>query len=258
MNKSWIIAHKDLSSYFRSWVGVLVFTFFFVIAGVFFSLLVLSYGKISDEVVQNAYQGMEGIQLTHFIFGSFFLNLGVVLIFLIPLISMRVFSEEQKNETLELLFTYPLSDFDIVWGKFLGLVSFFVMLTVPTILYVFLLCWLGVDLDWGPVLVGYLGLGLLGMSYLSLGMFMSSLTESQIVSAIMTFSVIVFLWALDWMAGLAPAQWAPLVTAFSPLGHYREFALGILDLSHILYFCFFCLYFLFLSLRSIERRNWKG
>jgi len=258
MEKAFALARKDLSSYFYSWAGVLIFTFFYLISGIFFSLLVLSYGKISDEAAHNAYQGVEGIQLTHFVYGSFFLNLAVVLMFLVPMMAMRVFSEERKRETLEMLFTYPLSDFDIVWGKFLGLVSFFSLLVLPTVLYVLILQWLGADLDWGTVFVGYVGFWLLGIAYLSLGLFMSSLTESQIVSALMTFGTIVGLWALDWVAGIVQGRWSQLVAVLSPLGHYREFALGIFDLSHILYFCFFCLYFLFLSLRSVERRNWKG
>ena len=118
--------------------------------------------------------------------------------------------------------------------------------------------WLGADLDWGSISVGYLGYVLLGMAYLSLGLFMSSLTQSQIVSAILSFGVLVLLWATDWVAGIIQGPWSQFVAMLSPLGHYREFALGILDLSHILYFCLFCLYFLFLTLRSIERRNWKG
>ena len=105
MEKSLVIAKKDFDSYFYSWVGVLIFTVFFLIAGIFFCLLVVSYGKISDEVVRNAYEGVTGMKLTHFIYGSFFLNLGVVMMFLAPLIAMRIFSEERKNETLELLFT---------------------------------------------------------------------------------------------------------------------------------------------------------
>ncbi len=258
MSKFLIVAKKDFHSYFHSWVGVLIFTVFFLIAGIFFSLLVISYGKITAEVAQNALQNVQGMKLTHFICGSFFLNLGVVMMFLAPLMSMRVLSEERKNETLELLFTYPLSDIDIVWGKYLGMLYFFAVLTLPTLVYIGLLMWLGANLDWGSIVAGYIGYGLLGMSFLSLGLFMSSLTQSQIVSAILSFGVLVILWAMDWIAGIAQGGWAHLFATLSPLGHYREFALGIFDLSHILYFCFFCFYFLFLTVRSIERRNWKG
>jgi ABC-2 type transport system permease protein len=258
MKNSFLLARKDIASYFHSWLGVLIFIFFFVIAGIFFSLLVLSYARISVEAARNTYEGIQGLNVTHFVFGSFFLNMSVILIFLVPLVSMRAFSEERKHQTLELLFTYPFSDFDIVWGKFLGLVGFFALLLLPTFGYLLLLYWLGATLDWGPILLGYLGFCLLGSTYLSVGLCVSSLTENQVISASVTFGCLILFWSLDWATGVAAEPWSQWISAISPLGHYREFALGILDLSRLVFFCFFLLYFLFLTLRSIEARNWKG
>ncbi|MCI0532046.1 MAG: ABC transporter permease subunit [candidate division Zixibacteria bacterium] len=258
MKNAFVLAVKDMASYFHSWVGVLVFVSFFLIAGVFFSFLVLSYARISFEAARNAYEGIEGLGLTRFVFSSFFLNLGSILIFLMPLITMRSFAEERRSQTLELLYTYPFSDFEIVWGKFLGMVWFFEILVLPTAGYILVLRWLGAQIDWGPILIGYLGFWLLGNAYISLGLFVSTLSESQVVSAIVTFSCLTVFWMLDWVTGLADGRWAHLIAALSPLGHYREFSLGILDLSNVVYFCFFHFFFLFLALRSIESRNWKG
>ena len=258
MRNAFVLARKDVAGYFRSWVGVLVFVSFLLIAGVFFALLVLSYARISFEAARNAYEGIEGLGLTRFVFSSFFLNLGSILIFLIPMISMRSIAEERHLQSLELLYTYPFSDFEIIWGKFLGMVWFFELLLIPTLGYLLILHWLGAQIDWGPVLVGYLGFWLLGTAYLSLGLFVSSLSESQVVSAIVTFCALTIFWMLDWVTGVADGHWAHFLSALSPLGHYRNFTLGILDLSSIVYFCFFHFYFLFLALRSIESRNWKG
>ncbi len=258
MKNAFALARKDFLSYFHSWTGVLLFFFFLLTAGMFFSLLVLSYAKISLDAAKQAFQGVEGLGLTRFVFGSFFINTAVVLVFIVPLLTMRAFAEERRQETLELLFTYPLSDFDIVWGKFLGLVWFFEMLTLPTLLYAFFVHSIGGELDWGPLACGYVGFWMLGMAYLSLGLFVSSISESPIVSAIITFSLLLLFWVLDWAVGVSDGMFAKILAAISPLAHFREFTVGVLDLRNIAYFLFFHIYFLFLTIRSIETRNWKG
>ncbi|MDP3921119.1 MAG: ABC transporter permease subunit [Candidatus Omnitrophota bacterium] len=258
MRRALVIARKEATSFFRSWSGTLIFAFFFLIAGIFFSLLLLSYAKLSFEASKTAYQGLEGIGLTRFVFGSFFLNFSMVLIFLVPILSMRTFSEERKTRTLELLFTYPLSDFDIVWGKFLGLVWIMEALLLPTLVYLGLIHWMGLTFDWGPVLMGYLGFWLLANAYLSLGLFVSSLTDSQVTSAMISFACLMVFWMFEWVAGVADGTVGQVFVALSPLSRYRNFTLGILDLSDIVYFCFFHFFFLFLTMRSVETRNWKG
>jgi len=196
--------------------------------------------------------------MTRFIYGSFFLNLGIMLMFIIPILSMRAFAEERKHRTLELLFTYPFSDFEIVWGKFLGMAWFFELMLLPTLGYFVLIHWLGGHLDIGPILIGYLGFWMLGNAYLALGLFVSAVSEDQTVSGVVTFGCLIIFWVLDWVAGVTDGRWAHFFAAISPLGHYREFTLGIFDLTHFIYFVFFYFYFLFLALRAIETRNWKG
>lgn len=258
MRNAFILAQKEAGGFLRSWVGVFVFSFFYLIAGIFFALLVTGYGRISAESVRQGAEGIQGLGLTRFVFGSLFLNLSVVLFFLAPVMTMRSFAEERRLQTLELLYTYPFSDFEIVWGKFLGLVWIFELLFLPTLGYLLILHWLGGSLDWGPIITCYLGFWLLGNAFLALGLFISSLTESQVVSAFVTFALLIVFWMLDWAAGVSDGVWANFFKAFSPLTHYREFTLGILDLSHIVYFVFFHFYFLFLTLRSVESRNWKS
>ncbi len=258
MRNAFVLARKDFASYFRSWAGVFIAVFFLLLSGIFFSLLVMTYAKISIDAAKQAYQGVQGLGLTRFVFSSFFLNLGVVLIFIVPILSMRSFAEERKQQTLELLWTYPLSDFEIVWGKFLALVWFFELLFLPTVLYVPVIAHLGGKLDWGPIAVGYLGFWLLGNAYLALGLFVSSIAETPTVSAIVTFGCLIIFWILDWVPAVTDGKWSLFFAALSPLSRYHEFTLGVLDLSHVVYFCLFFLYFIFLALRSIEMRNWKG
>jgi len=258
MRNALLLARKDFASTFNSWTGVLSLVFFSLIAGIFFFMLVMNYARLSMNAMEQGYAGVQGLGLTRFVFSSLFLNLSIVLVFLVPLLTMRSFAEERKLDTLELLFTYPLSDFDIVFGKFLGVLWFFKMTFIPPLLYLGLIYAMGGRMDAGPLLAAFLGFGLLGAAYLALGLFVSTLTENQVISAIVTFGLLLIFWIFDWMAGLVEGPWSAFLTALSPLSHYREFTLGILDLSHLVYFCFFLFYFLFLALRSIETRNWKG
>lgn len=253
-----LLARKDLASLVNSWTGVLVFFLFFVLAGLFFSFLALSYARLSFDAATNAYAHLGGIGLTRFIIGSFLLNSSVLLVFLVPLVSMRSLAEERRSQTLELLYTYPFSDSEIVWGKYFGLLAFFGLMILPTLFYPALLQFFGAHLDWGSVASGYLGFFLLAAAYLAFGLFISSLTEHQMLSAAVTFAGLLLFWVFDWAANIADGWWAHFLTLLSPLGHYREFTIGILDLSHLAFFLFFQFYFLFLTLRSVETRNWKG
>lgn len=258
MKNAFHLAHKETASSLNSWSGIFSLSFFLVLSGLFFSLLVLNYAKISVEAAKLPAEQIKNLSLTRFIFSSFFLNLAALLIFLVPVLTMRSFSEERKQQTLELLFTYPLSDFEIVWGKFLGLVWFVEGLLLLTALYPLGLHFIfKVSLDWAPILMGYFGFWLLANAYLTLGLFISSIAENQVVSAVLTFSALVFFWVLDWIAQIVEGPWTHFFSALSPYGHYREFTLGIFDLGHAAFFILFHLYFLFLTLRAVESRHWK-
>ncbi len=258
MRKVFAIARKEFSSCFHSWLGVMMSVLVLLVSGVFFVILVLNYAKISMNPQQYGLSNFSGINQTQFIFGSFFINISIMLLFLVPILTMRSFAEEKRGETLELMFTYPLSDFEIVAGKQLGIVWFFEILLLPLLGYIVIYRWIGGEIDWGPVLLGYLGFWLLGNAYLAAGVFISSLTKSPMVSAIGTFSLLLVFWIFDWVEGISSGVWAHIFTELSPLAHYRNFTIGILDVQDLVYFGFFFFYFLFLTLRSIETRNWKS
>lgn len=258
MKNSLTLARKDFASYFNSWTGVFLAFFFLLVAGLFFAFLVISYGKISMDAARNGFQGVEGLALTRFVFGSFYINLSVLLIFIVPILSMRALAEERRHDTLELLFTYPLSDLEIVWGKLLGMIWFLEILIVPTLLYAAVLFRLGGELDWGPVAMGFLGFWFLGTAYLTLGLFISSVAESPVVSAVITFGALILFWILDWAVSVSDGTLARVLTAISPLSHYREFTVGVIDIKNTAYFIFFHLFFLFLTLRAVETRHWKS
>lgn len=258
MTGLWALLKKDFGSYFRSWVGVLGLAVFLLLAGVFFTLIVLSYAQLSLESARQAYEGIEALSLTGFIFGAFFLNLGVLFLFLAPLLTMRSLAEEKKMATLELLYTYPLSDFQIVGGKYLALLSQMALLFLPTLTCVGLMFFLKVNLDVGVVVGGSLGFFLLGASFLAVGLFFSSMTESQLLAGALTFAALFFLWMFEWLVGFLPHPWNEGLARLSPFFHFRDFSLGVIDLSDGVYFVCFVAFFFFLTLRRVEARNWKG
>jgi ABC-2 type transport system permease protein len=255
---AWPVFKKDFASFYRSWVGVLATASFLFLAGIFFTLFLLGYSQISLEGASRAYQGLEGVSLTGFVIGGLILNLGIVFLFLAPLFSMRSLAEEKRSGTLELLYTYPLSDWEIVLGKYAALLAELAVLFLPTLTYLGVLRLLGVDLDEGIVLGGVVGFFLLGSAFLAMGLFFSSLTENQMIASAVTFVFLLALWIFEWITGFLPRPWGPRLAAFSPFVHFRDFSLGVLDLSDGTYFLALTVIFLFLSLRVVETRNWKG
>ncbi|HPW64924.1 MAG TPA: ABC transporter permease subunit, partial [Candidatus Omnitrophota bacterium] len=192
MRKAFTVAKKECSSLFHSWTGVFTGAFFFLVTGIFFTVLVLSYAKLSmDPRLAGSQTSFPNVSQTHYIFGSFFLNANVILLFLVPILTMRSFSEERKHETLELLFTYPLSDLEIVAGKLIGLIWFFEILLVPLAGYFLIFHLIGGELDWGPVISGFLGFWALGTAYLAAGVFVSTLTRNPMISAVGTFALLI-------------------------------------------------------------------
>lgn len=258
MKKLFVIAKKEFAALFHSWVGVVTGVLFFLMTGIFFLVLVLTYNKLSMDPRAFGLSSLANINQTQYIFGSFFLNASFILNFLVPILTMRVFAEEKKQETLELLFTYPVSDFEIVGGKLLGLVGFFMTLLLPITGYFLIFHLIGGEIDWGPALSGLFGFWLLGISYLTAGLFISTLTRSPVMSALGTFGLLVLFWMLEIIKTTGQGLGLVVLEALSPLSHYRNFTYGILDLRDLVYFGFFFAYFLFLALRSIETRNWKN
>lgn len=256
MKNYFYLARKEFSSYFHTWQGVFVTLFFFLVAGLFFTLLVTGYAKFSLEQSVN-FEAM-GLNQTDYIFGSFFMNLSTVLIFIIPILTMRGFAEERRDQTLELLFTYPLSDREVVFGKFLGQVWMFELMIVPLLGYGIVLQMAGADFDWRVVFLAFLGFWLLGNAYLALGFFVSSLTRSPVLSAIATFGIFLVFWVLEWAAKVADGPMAKIFQEISPLDHYRYFTIGQLHFQHAAYFVIATAFFLILSVLSISTRNWKS
>jgi gliding motility-associated transport system permease protein len=186
-----------------------------------------------------------------------FSNVSVILLLLIPLLTMRLFAEERRSGTIELLLTYPVRDGAVLTGKYLAALALYAIMLVFTLAYPAMLAYFA-RLEWGPLATGYLGLLLMGATFLSVGIFASSLTENQIVSSLITFGVLLIFWVIGWSADNVGGTWGKVLSDLSILEHYDTFAKGVLDTKDVIYYLNFTVLGLFLTLRSLEARRWKG
>jgi ABC-2 type transport system permease protein len=174
-----------------------------------------------------------------------------------PLVTTRLFAEERKLGTMELLWTYPVTDGEIVLGKFLAAWIFFLVMLLPTALNP-LLFHQFYDFSVGPVVAGYLGMLLLGTAFIACGLFVSSLTEHQVISAMGTYGILVLFWFLTWNEEVASQSIVRVLLGLSLFDHFYNFARGVIDSRSVIFFVLFILFFLFLTWQSLATRKWRG
>jgi ABC-2 type transport system permease protein len=251
------IFHKDLKHYFSSFIAYAAIAIFLVICGFFFSSLINYFGMVSMQITQQDYYDGP-LNLTESITPPLFMNICVIMLFMLPILTMRSFAEEKKDGTIELLYTYPITDFEIVIGKFLALVAVFCAIIVPLFVYPLLIRFVGGEYEIRVFLLGMSGLVLLGMSFLSLGLFVSSLTKSQIISVSVTFGALLLFWIIGWSSAFVSKDLGMFLNELSLVKHYSNFAQGLIDTQDIIFYILFIFFFLFFTLRVLESRNWKG
>jgi ABC-2 type transport system permease protein len=254
--KIWPIFKKEMRLYFTSPVAYVVLAIFLVIAGYFFYSIFAFFTMASMQAAMNP-QMARDLTVTDSVLRPLFSNVSVILLLLIPLLTMRLFAEERRSGTIELLLTYPVRDGAVLVGKYLAALTLYVIMLIFTLVYPAMLLYFA-RLEWGPLATGYLGLLLMGATFLSVGIFASSLTENQIVSSLITFGVLLIFWVIGWSAENVGGVWGKVLSDLSILEHYDTFAKGVLDTKDVIYYLNFTALGLFLTLRSLEARRWKG
>ncbi len=257
MSKIIAISLRDFKSWTNHFSFYLLAAFFLGMAGYFFWSCLSYFSLVSFQVATNPTMHVKSLNLTEGVFSLFMANMTVLLLLLIPILTMKSFAEEKKFGTLELLFSYPVSDLEIVLGKFFGLLAVTSLLILPTASYFFLAQVVGAKFELTALLTGYLGLVLICASFISFGMFMSSLTEHQVISAGIGFAVLLFFWIVGWLADWTNPQLGAIFRELSLVLHFEDMTRGILDTKDIAYFLFFTAFFLFASLATLEIRTWK-
>jgi ABC-2 type transport system permease protein len=205
----------------------------------------------------SGFQGPQAINVNEIMISPLFLNVSVILLFTLPLITMRTYAEEKRSGTIELLLTSPLTDLQIVMGKFLGgLVLYGAMLAV-TLVHMAILFVYG-NPEWRPIATGYLGLILMGACFLSLGLFVSSLTRNQIIAGMVTFAVFLMFWVVNWIATFMGPTSQAVLNYLSITEHLNDFARGVIDTKHVVYYLSFIAFSLFLTVRAVDSERWRG
>jgi ABC-2 type transport system permease protein len=252
----WPIFKKELRLYFTSPVAWVILTIFLLISGYFFYSIFAFFTLASMQSAMNPQFARE-LNVTDSVMRPLFSNLSVILLLLMPLLTMRLFAEERRSGTIELLLTYPVRDGAVLLGKYLAAFALYAVMLALTLAYPAIVIYFA-HLEWGPLVTGYLGLLLMGATFIAVGVLASSLTENQIVAAVGTFGVLLLFWVVGWSAEYVGGTWGQVLSHLSLLEHYDSFARGVLDTKDILYYVNFTIVALFLSLRSLEARRWKG
>jgi len=255
MRNVWIILRNELRRYFVSPVAYLLLTMFAVIFGFFFwnSLGYFVYVGMESQMRGEPFP----MNVNEQIIRPLLSNMSVVGLFLIPMITMRLFAEEKRSGTIELLATSPIHDAEVIIGKWLAAVGVYAcMLLFSGLNFVFLFRY-GKP-DWKPLLIGVLGLLLQAGALLAVGTFISTLTKNQIIAAGATFGVCLLLWILEWVAGYETSTWARVLSYMSVITHYESFARGVLDSKDAIYYVTLIFLGLFFTSRSMESLRWRS
>ncbi len=260
MKKTFAIFQKELKHFFYSPIAYIVIAAFAIITGIFFYLYLSSFVEaafmdmIRSQQLRTPPQKFNiNLQLIR----PYFFNLALISLFVLPLVTMRLYSEEKKSGTVELLYTSPISVGNIVLGKFFAGIVFYIIMLIPTMIFQALLFIYG-NPELGPVVSGYLGLILLGSAFISGGLFISTLTENQIIAAIGGFGLSLLLWVIGWAANFSGQGLSELLKYLSIINHFEDFAQGVIDTQHVFYYLLFSAFGIYLSLKSVESVKWRA
>jgi ABC-2 type transport system permease protein len=228
-----------LRTYFVAPVAYVAIAAFLVMSGVFFALLVTAQpGSVEASLA--------------IVFG----NVSVVLLIVAPALTMRLLAEEQKSGTIELLLTSPVQDWEVVIGKYLASLVLFLIPVALTLIYPVIIMRYGTP-DMGPMIGGYIGMILFGAAFLSVGVLASSLTQNQVVAALVSVAILLGLWLIGAFSGSARPPVSDVLGYLSIITHYGDFSRGLIDTRDIVYYLCVIAVSLFVSVRALETRRWS-
>jgi ABC-2 type transport system permease protein len=249
------IAGKELRSYFASPIAYIVIGFFALLYGYFFYALLAFFNRQSMQMSMG--MGSPTMNINQMLIGPVLSNVSVILLFILPMITMRTYSEEKRSGTIELLLTSPVTDTQIIVGKFLGAMSLYAAMLAVSLIHIGLLFLYG-NPEWKPIVTGYLGLLLMGGCFVAVGLLISSLTRNQIIAGMVTFAVFLMLWVINWLGTFVGPTAQAVLSALSITDHFDDFAKGVIDTKHVIYYLSFIAFGLFLTAKSVDSERWRG
>jgi ABC-2 type transport system permease protein len=249
------IANKEFRSYFASPIAYILIGLFSLLFGWFFYVFLMAFVQQSEQMMQ--FGGGGGANVNQMMIRGLFQNTAVIILFVMPMITMRTYSEEKRSGTIELLLTSPVTDPEIIVGKFLGALALYGAMLFVTMIYIAILFRIG-NPEWRPIIAGYVGLLLMGGCFLSTGLFISSLTKNQIVAGFLTFATFLMLWVINWMGESSGPTTRDVLNYLSITEHFDDFSRGIIDTKHVVYYLSFITFGLFLTAKSVDSERWRG
>jgi ABC-2 type transport system permease protein len=250
------IARKEMKSYFASPIAYVTVGLFALMFGYFFYTLLVFFVRQSMQMGMN-FGGPANVNVNQQMIRPVLQNASVIVLFVLPMITMRTYSEEKRSGTIELLLTSPITDLQIILGKFLGALALYALMLLVTVLYVGILFIYG-NPEWRPIATAYLGLLLLGGCFISVGLLISSFTRNQVVAAVITFAAFLMLWVINWIGDFGGPTTQTIVSYLSITEHFDDFTKGIIDTKHLVYYLSFITFGLFLTAKSVDSERWRG
>jgi ABC-2 type transport system permease protein len=254
MKNIWTIAGRDFKNYFTSPIAYIVIAGFMGIMGWMFFFNLAHFNEQNMQYQQ--FNMGKAISITDGIVRPLYGNMNVIFLFLVPFITMRLFSEEKKNQTIQLLMTSPVKLSEIIGGKFLSALLLVAVMLGLTLIYPAILLATG-NPDLGPIVSSCIGTLLLTACLLSVGVLFSAMTENQIVAGAMTFAAGLFLWLISWASQSAGPVWGDFFSYLSLINHYNNFSVGILNTTDLFFYLSFIFTGLFFTHRVLDSYRWR-
>ncbi len=254
------IVEKEWRHYFGSPIAYVCLFIWTALFGGFYVLVFNRFLLVSLRAAQQTeFGGGPKLSLNEWVISGVLHNMAVVALFLTPMLTMRLFAEEKRQGTIELLATSPITSLQIITGKFLGAVALY-LLMILTGLVNFLLLWhyATVPPEWKPMATGVLGLLLVGACFIAIGLFVSTLTKNQIVAGALTFGILLGIWILGWMDDPTAGTAAKVMAYLGLLTHLEDLMKGVVDLKDVLFYLSFIVFGLFLAHQSVESQRWRA
>jgi len=249
------IAGKELRTYFSSPVAWVLMGLFGALFAYFFIVYLDSF--VRESMGGQFGQGPQTVNINQSMIRPLLQNASILILFVLPMLTMRSYAEEKRSGTIELLLTSPLKDVEIVFGKFAGAMVMYLGILAVTAIYMAILFIWG-NPAWQTVVSGYLGLLLLGGGFIAIGLFISSLTNNQMVAGTASFVVFLLLWIIGWFGESAGPFWGSVLRYLSITEHFDDFGKGVIDTKHLVFYLSFIAVGLFLATKSVDSDRWRG
>ena len=253
------ILRKELRVTFTTPAAYVAFTVFAIVSSFFFLRMLAGFQRQIMIATQMQPQRLKYLNFTDVVLQPLFYNIAVIFIFVIPFITMRLIAEERRTRTFELLMTSPITPFQIAAGKYLSSLVVVLVMVVLVMVYPLLVWFFAVSGGpaWGTVFTGLLGLFLVGAAFSGIGLFISSLTSSQIVAAAITFCTLLLLWVVGWAASDNSGVTRDVLTGLSAIEHIKGFASGVIELKDLVYYLSLAGLGVFMTRQALEAQRWR-